>query len=48
MKVIFNFTHLYGSISRACDKPLIPRLHGDGSHPAEVTTDDLPDQTYDI
>lgn len=34
-------THFYGSISRPCDKPLISRLHSDGSHPAKVTTDDL-------
>lgn len=33
--------YLYGPISWACDKPLISRLHCDGSHPAQMTTDDL-------
>lgn len=42
--IILTFTHLYGSISRPRDKPLIPRLHGNGPHPAEMTTDDLPDK----
>ena len=41
--IILMFTHLYGSISRPRDKPLIPRLHSDGPHPAEMTTDDLAD-----
>lgn len=40
-----SLTHLYGSVSRTCDKPLIPRLHSNGPHPAEVTTDDLSDKT---
>lgn len=28
------------SICRSSDKPLVPRLHGDGPHPAKMTTDD--------
>lgn len=44
--IIISFTHLNCSISRSCDKPLIPRLHSDGSHPAKMTTDDLSDKTY--
>ena len=39
--MIYTVTHLYGPISGPCDKPLIPRLHSDGPHPAEVTADDL-------
>lgn len=38
-------THLDGSVSRSCDKPLIARLHGDGPHPAKVTADDLSQET---
>lgn len=46
--LVYRFTsvdnHLNSSISRPCDKPLIPGLYSDGPHPAKVTTDDLPEK----
>lgn len=45
-KIHLASTHLNGSISGSSNKPLVARLHSDGPHPAEVTTDDLSQETY--